>query len=63
MQPKIDTSKPHSARMYDYFLGGKDHFAVEWEKAKKVLQSWGTVRTAARSGDPRAAVRGPCPPT
>ncbi len=25
MQPVIDTTKPHSARMYDYFLDGKDH--------------------------------------
>jgi len=25
--PGIDLSKPHSARMYDYFLGGKDNFA------------------------------------
>jgi hypothetical protein len=22
--PEIDTSRPHSARMYDYFLGGQD---------------------------------------
>ena len=29
MQPKIDTTKPHAARMYDYLLGGKDHFAVD----------------------------------
>ncbi len=29
MQPRIDTSKPQTARMYDFYLGGKDHFAVE----------------------------------
>jgi len=33
MKPKIDTTKPHSARMYDYFLGGKDHFATDRETA------------------------------
>ena len=27
--PKIDTSVPHSARVWNYFLGGKDNFAVD----------------------------------
>jgi SAM-dependent methyltransferase len=44
----IDTTKPHPARMYDYFLGGKNNFAVDRETAEKALQSWGTVRSAAR---------------
>ena len=25
--PEIDTSKPHSARIYDYLLGGKDNIS------------------------------------
>ena len=33
----IDTSKPHSARMYDYYLGGKDHFEVDKQAADQVL--------------------------
>src|SRR5579859_3339801 len=45
---QIDTSKPHPARMYDYFLGGKNNFAVDRETAEQALRSWGTVRTAAR---------------
>ena len=45
---EIDTSRPHPARMYDYFLGGKNNFAVDRETAEKALQSWGTARTAAR---------------
>jgi hypothetical protein len=45
---EIDTTKPHPARMYDYFLGGKNNFAVDRETAEKALESWGTVRTAAR---------------
>ena len=48
MQPVIDTTKPHSARMYDYYLGGKDHFAADRETAQQAMQSWGTVRTAVR---------------
>jgi hypothetical protein len=46
--PEIDVSKPHPARMYDYFLGGKDNFAADRATAAQVLASWGTVRTAVR---------------
>ena len=45
---EIDTTRPHSARMYDYLLGGKNNFAADRETAEKALRSWGTVRTAAR---------------
>jgi hypothetical protein len=27
--PKIDASVPHSARMWNYFLGGKDNYAAD----------------------------------
>jgi O-methyltransferase involved in polyketide biosynthesis len=30
-QPKIDTSVPHSARIWNYWLGGKDNFPVDRE--------------------------------
>jgi hypothetical protein len=46
--PEIDTSKAHSARMYDYFLGGKDNFAADRETAGKALEAWPAMRTAAR---------------
>src|SRR5215813_12691889 len=46
--PEIDTSKPHSARMYDYFLGGKDNFAADRDTASKALEAWPAMRTAAR---------------
>jgi hypothetical protein len=48
MQPVIDTTKAHSARVYDYYLGGKDHFAADRETAQKAMRSWGAVRTAVR---------------
>ncbi|MGE5133355.1 MAG: SAM-dependent methyltransferase [Gemmatimonadota bacterium] len=44
----IDTSKPHPARMYDYYLGGKDNFAIDRETAEKALQAVPTIRTGAR---------------
>jgi hypothetical protein len=35
--PTIDASVAHIARMYDYWLGGKDNFAVDREVGEKVL--------------------------
>ncbi|WP_217146823.1 SAM-dependent methyltransferase, partial [Streptomyces sp. AC627_RSS907] len=35
---RIDTSKPHPARMYDYYLGGKDHYEVDQQAAEKVVE-------------------------
>jgi SAM-dependent methyltransferase len=46
--PGIDFSMPHSARMYDYYLGGKDHFAVDRKTADLAMQSWPAVRVAVR---------------
>jgi hypothetical protein len=46
--PEIDTSRPHSARMYDYFLGGKNHFAADREAAANVLRNSPYARTIAR---------------
>ena len=44
----IDITKPNIARVYDYFVGGKDNFAVDRETAKKALKSWPTGPIAAR---------------
>jgi S-adenosyl methyltransferase len=35
--PKLDTSTAHIARVYDYWLGGKDNFTVDREVGDKVL--------------------------
>ncbi|CAL9615926.1 SAM-dependent methyltransferase [Streptomyces albus] len=35
--PGIDTTKPHSARMYDYYLGGKTHYEADVEAAEAVI--------------------------
>ena len=48
MVPEIDTSRPHSARIYDYYLGGKNHFAADRAVADKVAQIWPAVRTGCR---------------
>ncbi|GAA2401596.1 SAM-dependent methyltransferase [Actinomadura vinacea] len=46
--PPIDTTKAHSARMYDYYLGGKDNYPADRETAEVAEQSWTSVRTAVR---------------
>jgi hypothetical protein len=46
--PEIDTSKPHPARMYDYFLGGKNHFAADRETAAMALRGSPNPRTIVR---------------
>src|SRR6185437_14569903 len=35
LPPEIDVSRPHPARMYDYYLGGKNHLAADREAADK----------------------------
>ncbi|MDT0266763.1 SAM-dependent methyltransferase [Streptomyces sp. DSM 44915] len=44
----LRTDQPHSARMYDYLLGGKDHYTVDAEAAEAALAPFPLLRTAAR---------------
>src|ERR687887_1996349 len=44
---KIDTSVPHPARVYDYWLGGKDNFEVDRQVAN--------ATSAASPGVPQGA--------
>ena len=46
--PEIDTSRPHPARMYDYYIGGKNHFAADRATADKALAAWPDGRTGLR---------------
>jgi S-adenosyl methyltransferase len=43
----IDTSRPHPARRYNAWLGGKDNFAADRESAEQIAQAFPTIRTAA----------------
>ncbi|MGH3320550.1 MAG: SAM-dependent methyltransferase [Streptosporangiaceae bacterium] len=36
---RVDVRTPNVARMYDYYLGGKDNFAADREAAKKALEA------------------------
>jgi hypothetical protein len=46
--PLIDTGQPHSARVYDYWLGGKDNFAADRELAERSLEAAPELRDIAR---------------
>jgi S-adenosyl methyltransferase len=43
----IDTTRPHSARRYNYWLGGKDNFAVDRESGDTIAAAFPTVRAMA----------------
>jgi hypothetical protein len=43
----LRTDRPTPARMYDYYLGGKDNFAVDREAAEQVLKAAPEVRVLA----------------
>ena len=45
----LDMSIAHPARMYDLFLGGKDHFPADREAAEKVRAVFPTIATTARA--------------
>jgi hypothetical protein len=46
--PGVDPTRPHPARIYDYGIGGKNHFAVDRAVADQVLAGLPTARTVAR---------------
>ena len=44
----FDTSVPHPARVYDYWLGGKDNFAADRQVAEDVLRVMPVMAHVAR---------------
>jgi hypothetical protein len=45
----FDTSVAHPARVYDYWLGGKDNFAADREAAERVLAATPGLRARVRA--------------
>ena len=45
----LDTSTPNIARMYDYFLDGKDNFAADREAAQKLIEMMPQLPLVARA--------------
>lgn len=47
--PRIDTSRPHPARVYDWFLGGKDNYPVDEELGRRIAAMQGDAPRHARA--------------
>ncbi|WP_149264236.1 SAM-dependent methyltransferase [Actinomadura sp. K4S16] len=45
---KVNVNEPSPARVYDYFLGGKDNFAVDRQHAMEYLSRWPDLVENAR---------------
>ena len=45
----FDTSVPHIARVYDYWLGGKDNFAADRAAAEQVIATMPDVLVSVRA--------------
>jgi hypothetical protein len=45
---EIDISRPHPARMYDYYLGGRDNYEVDREAAQRVIDLFPDIVPMAR---------------
>ncbi|MGH3388727.1 MAG: SAM-dependent methyltransferase [Actinomadura sp.] len=46
--PEIDTSVPHSARIWNYWLGGKDNYQIDREVGEQILEIVPGTRDTAR---------------
>jgi O-methyltransferase involved in polyketide biosynthesis len=44
----IDSTVPHTARVWNYFLGGKDNYAVDREAGDRVIAVYPQIRVNAR---------------
>jgi O-methyltransferase involved in polyketide biosynthesis len=47
--PDFDTSVPHIARVYDYWLGGKDNFAADRELGEQTLEAYPNLVFSVRA--------------
>jgi hypothetical protein len=47
--PRLNTKVPHSARIWNYWLGGKDNFAIDRELGEQLRQVYPAIADLARS--------------
>jgi|SRR5437868_1741906 len=48
LDPRIDTTVPHSARVWNFLLGGKDNYPVDRQAGEKVFQTFPGMVDMAR---------------
>lgn len=46
---QIDTGIAHPARMYDYYLGGRDNYEVDRDAAERIISALPSIRDGARA--------------
>ena len=49
LPPEINTGVPHTARVYDYWLGGKDNFAADRALGDALIEAMPATRFVARA--------------
>lgn len=49
-EPKLDITRAHGARIYDYILGGKDHYAADRAAGDESLKVWPALRIHMQAG-------------
>ena len=47
--PTIDTSVPHVVRVYDYWLGGKDHFEADREAGDEAIRAYPDMHSSVQA--------------
>ena len=47
--PQFDTNVPHSARVYDYLLGGKDNYAADRQAGEHLLEAYPNLAFTVRA--------------
>jgi S-adenosyl methyltransferase len=47
--PGFNTGVPHIARVYDYWLGGRDHFPADRELGEKTMAAYPNLALSARA--------------
>jgi S-adenosyl methyltransferase len=59
LPPEINTGVAHSARVYDYWLGGKDNFAADRALGDAIIEAIPSMKSMARANRdfPDRAVR------
>ena len=48
--PELDTGVPQTARIWNYWLGGKDNFPVDRQVGDQVLEAFPAIVENARAG-------------
>ncbi|TDE20426.1 SAM-dependent methyltransferase [Actinomadura sp. 6K520] len=46
--PEIDTSRPHPARMWNYWIGGKDYYAIDKQVGDEAAAAFPSIGEVAR---------------